>query len=100
MPKAVIASTQDALGRTVILTQDRWEHILDGHPELDGLELAVMRVVDNADMDGEGNFPGARKLAKRGLGPSRWLVAVVKYDGAQGSVVTAYPCTADPRIEP
>lgn len=83
-----------------MLSANRWQHILDGHPEMEGLELAVMRVVDNADMDGAGNFPGTRKLAKRDVGPARWLVAIVQYDGPQGQVITAYPCSDEPRIEP
>ena len=90
--KIVIASVRDSIGRTVVLEKERWEHILEGHSELDGLELTLMRTVENADKRGTGNFPGATVLYKENVGPAKWLAVVVEYDGLQGRVVTAYPC--------
>lgn len=96
----VVASTTDELGRTIVLTEERWEHILEGHPEMAGLELAVMRVVESADKECTGNFPGSRKFYKQGLGPARWLAAVVAYEGMVGKVITAHPFSKlEPRID-
>lgn len=95
--RKVVSSTTDGLGRTIVLTDERWEHILEGHPEMAGLELAVMRVVESADKECAGNFPGARKFYKRGLGPARWLAVVVAYDGMMGKVVTAHPFSKEPK---
>lgn len=80
-----------------MLTQERWDHILDGHSELDGLEPAIMRVVEDADITVDGNDPGTKKLYKRGLGPARYLAVVVAYSGMTGAVRTAHPLSKEPR---
>ncbi len=38
-------SAVDPLGRTVHLTADRWEHIIDGHPEMGSLRGEVLRAI-------------------------------------------------------
>lgn len=93
----IIASTTDGLGRTIVLTAERWEHIVDGHPELDGLELAVMRAVETADITVDGNKPGTMKHCAKDLGPARYLSVVVAYEGNMGMVRTAYPQSKEPR---
>lgn len=101
-PPKLVASTKDPLGRTVVLTEYTWwSHILDpkGHPELEGLEMAVMRVVEDADHTCDGNFPGAKAFYKRNLGPARYLAVVVAYDGQIGRVITAYPCSKEPKTQ-
>lgn len=96
--QTVIGSAQDGLGRTVVLTEERWAHILDGHgAQMDGLDLAVLRVVEDPEVKIKGNFEGAEVLYARGLGPAKWLAVVVFYSGLQGQVITAYPQTKEPR---
>jgi hypothetical protein len=92
-----VATIQDRLGRTIVLEQERWEHICK-HEQLDGHELAVMRVIEIADRSKDGNYPGAKVLYAEGLGPARWLAVVVEYDGLRGRVITAYPRNQEPQI--
>jgi hypothetical protein len=54
----------------VTLTLDRWEHILKKRlGKLDGLELAVMSAVENAEVTRRGNVPGREVHYARDLGP-------------------------------
>jgi hypothetical protein len=97
LPAGVIDRCQDYMGRTVLLEEARWQHILNGHPEMDGLQLAVKTAVERADHRAEGNGPGIEKLYGAELGPAAWLVVVVAY-GPQGwgKILTAYPQAKDP----
>lgn len=87
---------RDSAGRTVVLTEERWEHILDGHPIVDGHDLALETTVERCDVVCDGSR-GAVRIYGRNLGPSRWFVVVVAYasDGT-GKVLTAYPSKKDP----
>jgi hypothetical protein len=38
-------SAVDPLGRTVHLSADRWEHIIDGHPEMGSLHAEVLKAI-------------------------------------------------------
>lgn len=98
----VLASTRDTLGRHVVLTEDRWwGHIVapDGHPELEGLELAVMRAIETADRSRAGKRPGRQEFYARDLGPARWLVVIVDYSATPAWVVTAHPMSKDPKTD-
>jgi hypothetical protein len=46
----------DPDGRTVVLREERWRHIVTGHPEVQSLEAAVMRAVEQPTS----RVPGAR----------------------------------------
>ena len=96
--KTVIAAVKDRLGRTIVLEQERWDHI-SKHEQLDGHELAVMRAVENADKRRDGNRPDREVIYGKDLGPNRWLAVVVEYDGLQGRVITAYPHEKEPKTD-
>lgn len=91
----LVASVQDRLGRTIVLEPERWEHCCE-HEQLDGHELAVMRVVENPERSKDGNYSGSKVLYAR-FGPARWLAVVVEYDGLMGRVITAYPYNQEPQ---
>jgi hypothetical protein len=93
-----VAAVQDRLGRTIVLEQERWEHCCD-HEQLDGHELAVMRVVEDPEVATDGNFAGSKVLYAR-VGPAKWLAVVVHYDGLSGRVITAYPYNKEPQAAP
>lgn len=38
-------TVQDRLGHEIYLTEERWEHILDGHPEMAGHEEALREAI-------------------------------------------------------
>jgi len=93
-----VATVQDRLGRTIVLEQERWEHCCE-HEQLDGRELAVMRVAENPKVTRDGNRAD-RKILYAPIGPARWLAVVVEYHGLAGlagRVITAYPYSKEPR---
>jgi hypothetical protein len=102
MPKAkTLATTTDKDGRSYYLTDERWDHIENHHPEMRGLQQEIMDVVRDPDKRLPGSRPGTERLCKRGPGPARWLVVVVAQPRAGASrVVTAYPSTKDPKPLP
>lgn len=95
--RGVVASTRDGTGVEVVLTGERWGHIVEGHGQLAGLQAAVMEAVQNADRRCEGNVPGREKLYCEDLGPARWLAVVVDYNASPAWIVTAYPCSKLPK---
>jgi hypothetical protein len=83
--------TVDPDGRRVVLTDDRWEHILERHDDLVMHPNDILRAV---------RTPSRRMLGRRrneeffygeGVGPSRWIKVVVHYERDRGWVVTAFP---------
>jgi hypothetical protein len=96
-PDDLIATITDAQGRTVWLTQEGWDHILDGHPELATHLAGVKKCIERADDRTRGNFPDVEKHWIRNLGPAKWLTVVVRYEGRIGTVKTAIGVTKGPR---
>lgn len=97
-PEGIRAIMTDRWGRTVVLTEDRWQHIIEGHRAMDGLDLALKSAVEGADQRHIAR--GAEKLFGKNLGPAKWLVAVVAYDeSGRGTILTAYPQRRDPPLE-
>lgn len=45
----VIAAVTDPDGRRVALTQEGWDHILDGHTDMVGRQNLVMKAVSSPD---------------------------------------------------
>ena len=87
-------STVDPDGRTVILTEERWQHIEEGHPELTDFRELVLRAVSEP-------MRRVRRANRRGneewfylatFRPSRWLKVVVVFDTlGVGRIMTAFP---------
>lgn len=80
----------------IVLEQERWEHCCE-HEQLDGHELAVMRVVEDPEITKDGNRADRKVLYAR-FGPSKWLAVVVEYDDLSGRVITAYPHKKEPQV--
>lgn len=83
LPPGIRAIMLDRWKRTVVLSDERWKHIVDGHPAMDGLELALKCAVESADQ--RHTARGAEKLFGKNLGPAKWLVVVVAYDESGGA---------------
>jgi hypothetical protein len=96
-PDDLIATVIDPQGRTVWLTQERWDHIVEGHPEIARYLQDVKKCVERADNRTKGNYPDAEKLWARNLGPAKWLTVVVRYEGRTGTIRTAIGVTKAPR---
>jgi hypothetical protein len=83
--------TIDPDGRNVLLTDDGWTHILDGHPYIDVGPEAIVKVVARPDERLLGPKRGEEWFYRRGMGPSAWIRVVVHYWHGRGVIVTAFP---------
>jgi hypothetical protein len=92
-----LSTVVDPLGRTVHLTAERWEHIIDGHPYMAPHRAEVLRVVREPTARIAQPRPGQDWFYLEGTGPSRWLKVVVAFDEESvGSIRTAFPRRSKP----
>jgi hypothetical protein len=97
-PDDLIATMTDPRGRTIWLTRERWEHILEGHREVEKHLASLKKCVEVAENRTRGNFPDTEKIWLRGnIGPAKWFSVVVRYEGRTGVIVTALATTKGPR---
>jgi hypothetical protein len=85
----LIASTKNGL--TIRLTEERWQHITAGHPELLNLQSEILQTIENPDKILEGN--NGELLAVKLLGDNKYLVTIYKEeedDDDDGFIITAY----------
>jgi hypothetical protein len=77
-----------------VLFEDTWLlHILnpdDGHAELEPHLKAVLGALESPDHREPEPWPGRERFFKAGVGPSRWLMAVVDSVEEPAQVVTAF----------
>jgi hypothetical protein len=83
----------DCFGRTVRLTDERLEHILE-HPELRELEPEIETAVRRPELVRRSRSDATARLFYRYYARTRvggkWMCVVVKYLDADAFVVTAY----------
>ncbi len=80
---------RDVEGRLIILSDRRWAHIVDGHPELSEHRSLIMAVL----IDPVRIIPGRRRNESWHYGaggPSRFVKVVVDWLDDQGIVITAF----------
>jgi hypothetical protein len=82
----LIASAKNGL--TIRLTEERWQHITAGHPELLNLQSEILQTIENPDKILEGN--NGELLAVKLLGDNKYLVTIYKEAEEDGFVITAY----------
>jgi hypothetical protein len=93
---STVPSVIDPDGCPVHLTDDRWTHIVEGHPELSDLRAEVLRAIPEPTEIIPAR-PGQRWYYLRGAGPSAWLKVVVAFDeNADGAIITAFPGRSKP----
>lgn len=78
-------------GVPIELTDERWEHIADGHAEIANRQDEVIEVISAPDMVLEGD--GGELIAVRRSGQRGWMVVVYKERLRSGFVVTAFRTT-------
>lgn len=89
---ALRRSIRDARGREVFLTRERWEHIVDGPPELAAHEDDVVRAVEAPTEVVPGHGPDEEWYYLADVGPSRRLKVVVVFErSASDRIITAFP---------
>jgi hypothetical protein len=82
---------RDPKGREVLLSDERWRHIVSAHPEIEVYEEEVYRTVESPTMTLAGREPDEEWLYLEGAGPSRWLKVVVVFDSeGSGRIITAF----------
>ncbi len=87
---ATVAKNLDVDGRLVELSDERWAHIISGHPELAPHLLAIMDATRRPSHRLAGRRQGEEWFYLEGAGPSRFLKVVVAYDGGRGFIITAF----------
>lgn len=87
----------DFRGRTVWLTEERWKHVIEGHPEVERHLPALKKCVEAAEKRTRGKYEGTEKLWARNIGPAKWFFVVVRYEGRIGTIRTALAATKGPR---
>lgn len=83
---------RDRQGRDVLLSPERWRHIISGHPEIEIYAEEIHRTVESPTAALRGREPDEEWLYLEGAGPSRWLKVVVVFDSdGSGRIITAFP---------
>jgi hypothetical protein len=82
---------RDRRGRDVLLTVERWRHIVSAHPEIEIYEKEVHRAVESPTTVLAGREPDEEWLYLESAGPSRWLKVVVVFDSEdRGRIITSF----------
>jgi hypothetical protein len=89
---------QDRYGNTIYLTDERWEHIIERHPELDGHRAEILRTVRLGRRRRDPFYPDTFYYTKKFRQLKGWLreieaVVVFHWQGDKPNnfVLTAYP---------
>lgn len=72
------------------LTVERWNHILERHPELAGHLPDILAAIEDPDDVQSGPLAGEEWFFRATAGPSRWLQVVVAFSETDGHIVTAF----------
>jgi hypothetical protein len=96
-PDDLMAAMIDSWGREVWLTEERWQHIVDGHKEVERHLDVLEQCVQTAEKRSRGRYPSVEKLWVQNVGPSKWFCVVVRYEGRTGTIKTALPVKRGPR---
>lgn len=86
-------------GVAIRLTDERWQHIVDRHPEMKDARSDVLETIRNPDRVQRGD-DGAKLAIRFFEGTSvsdKHLVVIYRENGEDGFVITAYYAT-DPAV--
>jgi hypothetical protein len=96
--EAHAATVTDPDGREVVLLARIWEDkVTRDHPELVDQLDAVIQTVAKPDHVEPDALAARTRYYRRGLGPSRWLMAVVSYEQQPARIITALANRKDPK---
>ena len=84
--------TVDPAGVSIVLSEERWVHISEGHPEVVEIEHELLQAIREPDIRRDGRLADEiwsyRRLPDGSRAP--WLKVVVRYGEDGGWVVTAF----------
>jgi len=75
-------------GIQIRLTEERWAHIIEGHPELKLKQTEVLNTIEHPERILTGN--ASELLAIREIEVGKWLVVVYKEVNEDGFIITAF----------
>jgi hypothetical protein len=82
---------RDRQGRDVLLSPERWQHIISAHPEIEIYAKEIRRAVESPTTVLAGREPDEEWLYLEEAGPSRWLKVVVVFDSeGRGRIITSF----------
>ena len=83
--------TVDPDGRRVVLTFERWRHIVDTHGELRRHRATVLAAVGHPDERVQARRPNQEWFYGSMPHRRQWVRVVVHYERDRGFIVTAFP---------
>ncbi len=82
---------RDRQGRDILLSTERWRHIIGAHPEIEIYAKEIHRAVKSPTTALAGREPDEEWLYLEGAGPSRWLKVVVVFDNEdRGRIIISF----------
>ncbi len=75
-------------GLPIRLTDERWHHIIEEHPEFFDEENEVLRTIEKPEKIYEGN--DGEFLAVREIEPKKYIIVVYKEMSPEGYIITAF----------
>ena len=83
--------TVDPDGRRVVLSFDRWRHIVEEHGELEPYRRSLLAAISAPDRRIPGRWTDEEWFYLRTAHPSRWIKVAVHFEDGEGRIVTAFP---------
>ncbi len=80
-------------GVLIRITEERLNHIYQGHPEVKGCEKWIVETIENPDLILEGDYGAllaVKKYEKTPVSENKYLVVVYKEISEDGFLITAY----------
>lgn len=73
------------------LTDERWQHITIGHPEMADFFYEILETIENTDIIYEGNYGGLIAVSTELTELNKFIIVVYKeVSGEDGFIITAY----------
>jgi len=96
MAPRIVAKAETGDGGSIVLTASSWRHIYSRHPEMAGYLREVLETVVAPDVVCDDPRPGRLRYYRLGIGPSKWLRAVVDFNTEPARIVTAHGHRKEP----
>ena len=73
------------------LTDERWQHITTGHPEMADYYYEILETVENQEIIYEGDYGGLIAISKKLENTNKFIIVIYKEISEEdGFIITAY----------